>query len=192
MPKKEENERDFTQILMDAESGDEATRNRLWEEIYEELRKIAHRELQGERLGHTLVTSDLVNEAYLKLVDQTRITWRNRAHFYALSCKIMRRILIDHARKYQAEKRIEPKDQVPLDEALQMSKQRSERLLELDEAVQRITEKDPRLGKVIECKFYGGLTTAETAEVMDTPIRTVERLWKRARAYLFQMLNEES
>ena len=192
MPEKEEKERDFTQILMDADGGDETARNWLWVEIYEELRKIAHRELQGEREGHTLVTGDLVNEAYLRLVDQTRITWRNRAHFYALSCKIMRRILIDHARKYQAEKRIGPKDQVPLDEALQMSKERSDRLLDLDEAVKRLSEIDPRLGKVIECKFYGGLTTKETAEVMDTPIRTVERLWKRARAYLFQALNEEA
>ena len=190
MPEKEENKPDFTQILIDAESGDDVVRNRLWAGIYEELRQIAHRELQDERKGHTLGTNDLVNEAYLKLVDQTRITWRNRAHFYALSCKIMRRILIDHARKYNAEKRIGPKDQVPLDEALQMSKERSDRLLDLDEAVKKLSAKDPRLGKVIECKFFGGLTTAETAEVMDTPIRTVERLWKRARAYLYQALNE--
>ncbi len=192
MREKEENEQDFTQILMDADIGDKAARNRLWAEIYEELRLIAHRELQGEREDHTLVTSDLVNEAYLRLVDQTRITWRNRAHFYALSCKIMRRILIDHARKYQAEKRIAPKDQVPLDEALQMSKERSDRLLDLDEAVKRLSEKDPLLGKVIEYKFYGGLTTKETAEIMDTPIRTVERLWKRARAYLYQALSEQA
>ena len=183
MPDKEEKKQEFTLLLMNAHRGDEAARNRLWDGIYEELRHIAHRELQDERKGHTLATNDLVNEAYLKLVDQTRITWRNRAHFYALSCKIMRRILIDHARKYIAEKRIGPKDRVPLDEALQMSKERSDRLLDLDEAVKKLSAKDPRLGQVIECKFFGGLTTAETTEVMDTPIRTVERLWKRARAY---------
>lgn len=186
----QEHEKDFTQILMDADSNDEAARNRLWAKIYEELRQIAHRELQGERKGHTLATSDLVNEAYIKLVDHTRITWRNRAHFYALSCEIMRRILIDYARRRNAEKRAGRKDEVPLDEALQMSKDRSERLLDLDEAVRRLSEKDPRLGQVVECKFFGGLTTKETAEVMDTPIRTVERLWKRARAYLHQALKE--
>ena len=180
---------DLTQALMDAGSGDKTAQDRLWATVYKELQQIAHRELQGERKGHTLATTDLVHEAYLKLVDHTRITWRSRAHFYALSCEIMRRILIDYARRRSADKRAGRKDQVPLDEALHMFKDRSERLLDLDEAVKRLSALDPQLGKVVECKFFGGLTTKETAEVLDTSIRTVERLWKRARAYLHQALN---
>ncbi len=186
----QEEKPDLTQVLLDAGSGNKTARDRLWAVVYEELQQIAHRELQGERKGHTLATSDLVHEAYFKLVDHTRIRWRNRAHFYALSCEIMRRILIDYARRRSASKRAGRKDQVPLDEALQMSKDRSQRLLDLDEAVERLSAMDPQLGQVVECKFFGGLTTAETAEALDTSIRTVERLWKRARTYLHQALKE--
>jgi len=181
-------EHDITQILVDAGHGDEAARNQLWDKVYEELFRIAQRELQRERPGHTLSASDLVHEAYLKLIDHTRISWRNRSHFYALSCEIMRRILIDYARRRSAGKRAGRKDQVQLDEALHMSIDRSERLLELDEALVTLSVFDARLGKVVECKFFGGLSTAETAQALGTSIRTVERDWHRARAYLHQAL----
>lgn len=180
---------EITQILEKASQGDERAQNRLWTLVYGELQHIAHRELQGERKEHTLSTTALVNEAYIKLKDHRRITWRNRAHFYALSCEIMKRILIDHARRRDALKRRVRKFQVPLDEALQMSRDRSERLLDLDEALEKLSAMDPRLGKIVECKFFGGLTAEETAEALGIARRTVEREWRRARTYLFRALH---
>lgn len=180
---------EITQILQQANRADTVALNQLWALVYEDLRQIAHREMQGERRAHVLSTTALVNEAYIKLADQKRIAWRNRKHFYALSCEIMRHILIDHARRRDAKKREGQKYQVPLDEALQMAVNRPERLMDLDEALKRLAVIDPRLAKVVECKFFGGLTIQETAEALGMAKRTVERDWQRARAYLYKMLN---
>ena len=184
-----ETQHEITQILNQANQADTVALNRLWALVYEDLRQIAHREMQGEREGHMLSTTALVNEAYIKIADQKRVTWRNRKHFYALSCEIMKRILIDHARRRDAKKREGRKYQVPIDEALHMSRDRSDRLLDLDEALKKLSEKDPRLGKIVECKFFGGLTIEETAEALGMAKRTVERDWQRARTYLYKMLH---
>jgi len=184
-----ETQHEITQILQQAHRADTVALNRLWALIYEDLRQIAHRQLQGEHRDQVLSTTALVNEAYIKLADHKRITWRNRRHFYALSCEIMKRILIDHARRRDAKKREGRKYQVPIDEALHMSRDRSDRLLDLDEALKKLSEKDPRLGKIVECKFFGGLTIEETAEALGMAKRTVERDWQRARTYLYKMLH---
>lgn len=184
-----ETQHEITQILNQANQADTVALNRLWALVYEDLRQIAHREMHGERQGHVLSTTALVSEAYIKLADQKHITWRNRKHFYALSCEVMRHVLIDHARRRDAQKREGQKYQVPLEEALQMAVNRPERLIDLDEALKRLAVLDPRLAKVVECKFFGGFTIEETAEALGMATRTVERDWQRARAYLYKMLN---
>jgi RNA polymerase sigma factor (TIGR02999 family) len=188
----EPQQHEITRALLEAGDGDEAAAGRLWAMVYEELRQIAHRELLGERRGHTLSTTALVHEAYLRLVDQTRITWQNRSHFFALSCKAMRRILVDFARRRNAEKRQAQKEKVPLEEAAMMATSRSAELVALDEALERLSARDPRLGQVVECRFFGGLSVKETAEVLGIAKRTVERDWSRALAYLQRALHPDS
>ena len=184
-----ETQHEITQILLRAYRGDTGALNRLWSIVYNDIKQIAHRELQGERRDQVLSTTALVHEAYIKLADHKRITWRNRKHFYALSCKIMKRILIDRARRRDALKREGRKNLVSLDEARHMSVERSDRLLDLHEALEKLAKMDPRLGKIVECIFFGGLTVAETAEALGMAKRTVEREWRRARTYLYQALN---
>jgi RNA polymerase sigma factor (TIGR02999 family) len=181
---------DVTQALL-AVAGDEEAADRLWALVYDGLRRIAHRALRGERPGHTLATTALVHEAYLRLVDDTRISWRDRAHFYALACRAMRHILVDYARQRNAQKREGRKHEVPLEEALDMAADRSEDLVALDEALEQLSARDERLGQVVECRFFGGLSSAETAEVLGSSLRTVERDWSRARAYLYQALRAD-
>ena len=130
---------EITQALLDAYTGDEAAASRLWAMVYEELQKIAHRELLDERANHTLNTTGLVHEAYVKLVDHTRITWQNRAHFYALACRAMRRILVDYARRRGAQKRGGHDSPLPLEEAMALAEGRSEELVALDEALERLS-----------------------------------------------------
>ncbi len=182
---------EITQALLDAYNGDEAAASRLWAMVYEELQKIAHRELLDERANHTLNTTGLVHEAYVKLVDHTRITWQNRAHFYALACRAMRRILVDYARRRSAQKRGGHDSPLPLEEAMALAEGRSEELVALDEALERLSEKHPRLAQVVECRYFGGLTTEETAETMGVSISTVNRLWKRAKTYLLRALRQD-
>ncbi|HLT47545.1 MAG TPA: ECF-type sigma factor [Rubricoccaceae bacterium] len=181
---------DVTQALL-AAAGDAEAAERLWALVYDGLRRIAHRELLRERRDHTLMTTALVHEAYLRLVDDTRISWRDRAHFYALACRAMRHILVDYARQRNAQKRRGRQHEVPLEEALGMASDRSEDLIALDEALDQLAARDARLGQVVECKFFGGLSSEETAEVMGTSLRTVERDWSRARAYLYQALRAD-
>jgi RNA polymerase sigma factor (TIGR02999 family) len=181
---------DVTQALLSA-AGDEEAAGRLWALVYDGLRRIAHRELRGERPGHTLATTALVHEAYLRLVDEARVSWRDRAHFYALACRAMRHILVDYARQRNAQKRQGRRHEVPLEEALDMAADRSEDLVALDEALEKLAARDARLGQVVECRFFGGLSSAETAEVMGTSLRTVERDWGRARTYLYQALRAD-
>jgi RNA polymerase sigma factor (TIGR02999 family) len=178
---------DVTQALRTAASDEEAAA-RLWAMVYDRLRGMAHHELLGERRGHTLATTALVHEVYLRLVDETRISWRDRAHFYALACRAMRHILVDYARQRNAQKRQGRRHEVPLEEALGMASDRSEDLVALDEALEQLAARDERLGRVVECRFFGGLSSEETAEVLGSSLRTVERDWSRARAYLYQAL----
>ncbi len=183
---------DITQVLLDAYGGDPNAADRLWGLVYTQMREIAHRELFGEQRGQTLSTTALVHEAYLKLVDQKRCTWQNRAQFFALACRAMRRILVDHARHRDAQKRLTQKNQVPLDKAVAMAEERSENLIALDEALTQLAARDERLGRLVECRFFGGLSVEETAEVLGISARTVARDWNRAQVHLYRALRSDA
>jgi RNA polymerase sigma factor (TIGR02999 family) len=185
---------DGTEIAVDLSGGwrdDPSAESRVWSHIYEELRAVAHRELRGERSGHTLLTTDLLHEAYLKLVGQADLARQDRAHFFAVACRAMRQVLVDYARKRNAEKRAPSKRAVPLQEAVDLARTGPRDLLALDEALKRLSAFNERLGLVVELRFFGGLTTEEAAEVLEVSPRTVERDWSRARAYLYRMLEPD-
>jgi RNA polymerase sigma-70 factor (ECF subfamily) len=179
---------EITQALLAATEGDEAAAHTLWALVYDALRQIAQRELRRELRRPTLSSTGLVHETYLKLVGQAPVEWHNRAHFYAIACKAMRQILVDHARARRAVRRRGRQHQVPLDEALHVAETRSEDLIALDEALTRLAAFDERMAQVVECRFFGGLTAQETAEVMGLSKRTADREWRRAKTYLYRML----
>jgi len=183
---------EITIALERAYAGDTHAREELWRLVYDRLSALAHARLLSERSDHTMSTADLVNEAYLRLVDHTRISWKNRSHFYALACKAMRRILVDHARKRNAEKRRAAAEAVSLEVEVPVTEMRSERLLALDEALTTLSGHDERLGQVVECRFFGGMTIEETAEILDVSTKTVERDWIRAKTYLFDALGPDA
>jgi RNA polymerase sigma factor (TIGR02999 family) len=184
----ESQQTEITDLLHDLPQGGGEAMERLFPLVYDRLRRIAHHALQGERPDHTLGTTGLVHEAYLKLVDQTRIQYHDRAHFFAIAARAMRQILVDYARRHRAGKRGggRPAD---LDvEAIALD-QRAETLLALDEALDRLARLDPRLGQVVECRFFGGLSEGETAEVVGVTERTVRRDWIKAKGWLRQELS---
>jgi RNA polymerase sigma factor (TIGR02999 family) len=178
----------ITDLLIQASGGDAAAIDRLLPVVYDQLHRIAHRALQGERSGHTLATTGLVHEAYLKLVDQTRVGWRDRAHFFAVAALAMRRILVDYARRHRRAKRGGGASVVTLDEGVVSLDERAENLVALDEALTRLSELNPRLSRVVECRFFGGLTEEEIAEALGVTTRTVKRDWAKARGWLYQEL----
>lgn len=160
----------------------------LFPRVYEELRAIAHRHLHGERDGHTLGTTGLVHEAYLKLAALDRMRWVNQSHVLGLAARAMRRILIDHAVTRRTAKRGGGVDLATLDDAMLMADSRGEELIALDEALQRLGAVDARLSRVVECRFFGGMSIEETAEAMGTSPATVKRDWALARAWLNRAL----
>ena len=180
---------EITQALLDAYDGDEAAASRLWTMVYEELQQIAHRELLDERAHHTLNTTGLVHEAYVKLVDHTRITWQNRAHFYAIAARAMRQVLISYARKHNAEKRGGGTPNTLLDGKEIALGERADELIALDEALTRLAGFDERLAQVVAYRFFGGLTIEETAAVLDVSTMTVKRDWNKAKAWLYRELH---
>ena len=173
---------------------DAAALERVLPLVYGELRRIARRELRRERSDHTLSTTALVNEAYLKLVDQTRAGWTNRAHFLAVAAQAMRRILVDYARRHRAAKRggaqrpLTLDDAAPGGDAATVADERAELLVALDGALTQLAELDPRLARVVECRFFGGLTEQETAAALGITDRTVRRDWVKAKGWLYQAL----
>ncbi len=178
-----------TDLLIGARDGDREALDQLFPVVYDELRRIAHRHLRRERGGHTLDTTALVHEAYLRLADQTRVDWRDRAHFMALSARAMRRVLVDHARRHLAAKR--GGDQAPLsldDEAVAIES-RAETLVAVDLALERLTALDERLCRVVECRFFSGLTEEETSEALGVTTRTVRRDWVKAKGWLYRELH---
>jgi RNA polymerase sigma factor (TIGR02999 family) len=179
---------DITGLLLAWRGGDRAALDRLFPLIYEELSRIAHRLLEGERSDHTFGTTALVHEAYLKLVDQTRAQWSDRTHFFAVAARAMRRILVDYARRHRAVKRGGERARVSLEEATILAEERSDTMLALDEALIRLAEIDERLSRVVECRFFGGLTEEETAEALSITARTVRRDWAKAKGWLAQEL----
>jgi len=173
-----------TQILIDWSEGDREAADRLMPLIYDELRQLARSYLQRERSGHTLQATGLVHEAYLRLVDQTSVTWQNRAHFFRVAAQVMRRILVDHARRFRASKRGGEWEKVEFDEALAPAPSRSVDLIALDDALQDLAQLKPEHSQIVELRFFGGLSFEEVGEVLDISSRTAEREWRMARAWL--------
>ena len=173
-----------TQLLIKWSEGDKAALDQLIPFVHSELRRIARRYMRRQNPGHTLETSALINEAYLRLVDQQSVEWKDRAHFFAVSAKIMRHILIDHARKYRYVKHGGHVRKIELNEAATMPAQRAAEFVVLHDALGELEAVDPRKSQIVELRFFGGLNIEETAEVMKISPATVQREWRAARAWL--------
>jgi RNA polymerase sigma factor (TIGR02999 family) len=181
---------DVTRLLIEWKRGDAAALDRVVPLVYAELRRIASRHLRRERPGHTLQPTALVHEAYLKLVPTPELEWRDRAHFFAVAARVMRQILVDHARAHQAEKRGGAFRRVSIDEVAGPAVATQVGLLALEEALGRLADLDPQQGRVVELRYFGGMTIEETAEVMGVSPATVKREWMMARAWLRRELSE--
>ena len=182
---------DVTRLLVDWSNGDQAALDKLLPLVNDELRRLARRYMRRESPGHTLQTSALVNEAYLRLIDQKHVQWQNRAHFFGIAAQLMRRILIDHARSHHYAKRGGGALKVSLDEAAAVTEARAAELLAVDEALEKLTAMDERKGRIVELRFFGGLTEEETAEVIGVSLPTAQREWRAAKAWLRRMLTDE-
>ena len=178
---------DVSTLLRAWSNGDQRALGQLTPIVYDELRGLARRYLRGERAGHSLQTTALVNEAYLRLVDYKHMHWQNRAHFLAVSAQAMRRILVDHARRRNV-KRGADAEHVPLDAAAVICSDRSSDFVSLDDALTTLAERAPRKAKVVELRFFGGLSVDEIAEVLHVSSITVMREWKSAKAWLYREL----
>jgi RNA polymerase sigma factor (TIGR02999 family) len=172
-----------TRLLIAWGGGDETARDELIPLVYGTLRRIARHHLRGERAGHTLETAALINEAYLKLVEQS-VSWQNRAHFFGIAARLMRQLLVDHARNRQRRKRGGDRRQISLTAAAEIAQEQAVDLLALNEALETLAEVDPQRSRIVELRFFGGLTIEETAQVMGVSTPTVERGWRAARAWL--------
>jgi RNA polymerase sigma factor (TIGR02999 family) len=181
---------EVTELLRQLAHGDGKVVDHLLPLVYEQMRGIAHRRLQSEPADQTLGTTALVHEAYLKLVDQDRVDWQNRAHFFAIAARAMRRILIDTAVARKAQKRGGGRRRVQLEEVEVMAEQRSDEVLALDRALRRLETIDERHGRVVECRFFGGMSIEETASALGISPATVKRDWTLARAWLHRELRE--
>jgi len=175
---------DVTQLLLAWSDGDQAALEQLTPLVYGELHRLARGYLRRERPGHTLQTTALVNEAYLRLIDWKQVRWQNRAHFFGVSAQLMRRILVDFARARHQGKRGGAARQVSFEEAVAVSPMQAADLVALDEALERLAAIDPRKSRMVELRFFGGLSEGETAEVLKVSPRTVRREWSLARAWL--------
>jgi RNA polymerase sigma factor (TIGR02999 family) len=178
---------DLTGLLLEWNQGNDAALEKLTPLVYSELRRIAQACMAGERPGHTLQASALVNEAFLKLIDARRVQWKNRAHFFAMSAKLMRRILVDFARRKRSQKR-DGGLQLTLDENVSPSTDRTRDLVELDDALTALAALNPRVSQVVELRYFGGLTEDETAEALHVSPDTVLRDWKFAKVWLHRQL----
>jgi RNA polymerase sigma factor (TIGR02999 family) len=180
---------DITTQLQAWGAGEPAAHERLFPLVYGELRRIAHRQLRHERSGHTLDTTALVHEAYLRLAGQASAEWADRSHFFAVAANAMRRILVDYARRYRTEKRGGAPQQVSLTDTMLVAEARADTLLAVDEALTELARIDPRLSRVVECRFFAGLTEDETAEILGVTARTVRRDWTKAKGWLHRTLS---
>jgi len=181
---------EVTRLLAELSHGGRDALDRLLPLVYEELQQVAHRRLENERADHTLATTDLVHEAYLKLVGLQEIEWKNRAQFFALAAQAMRRILVDHAVRRKAQKRGGDRRKVSLDEVNLPVEQSADEFLALDDALQRLAAMDERHARVVECRYFAGMTIEETAEALGVSPATVKRDWTLARAWLHRELGE--
>jgi RNA polymerase sigma-70 factor (ECF subfamily) len=180
---------EITELLAQWSDGNQTALDRLYPLVYEELRRLARSYMKREHKGHTLQTTALINEAYVRLVDQHNVHWQNRSHFFAISAQIMRRILVDHARRYLHAKRGGGAQRVSLEEVMIVARERSEEVLMLDEALGNLARLDPRRCQVVELRYFAGLNNQEIASVLKISENTVMRDWNLARAWLYQKLS---
>jgi RNA polymerase sigma factor (TIGR02999 family) len=180
-----------TDLLLRAGAGEAGAVEGMFPLVYDELRRIAHRHLTRESTGRTLSTTELVHEAYLKLIDQTRVEWQGRAHFLGVAAVAMRRILVDRARGRRRLKRGGAQSPVPLESIDLSTDERADLVVALDEALDRLRELDERQARVVECRFFGGMTEEETAEALGVGLRTARRDWAKARSWLYTELYDE-
>jgi RNA polymerase sigma-70 factor, ECF subfamily len=181
---------DVTVLLSALTRGDDGAASRLIPVVYQELRKLAGAYMRREREDHTLQATALVHEAYLKLVEQRSVDWQSRAHFFGVAAQLMRRILIDHARGHGRQKRGGEQKKVSLDEALIFSEKQKDELLAVDDSLNQLAKLDPRQARIVEMRFFGGLSVEETAEVLGVSPKTVKRDWSVAKAWLYADLKE--
>jgi RNA polymerase sigma factor (TIGR02999 family) len=181
----------LTDLLKDSRAGNPDALDRLLPVVYDELRAIAHRQLRAERADHTLGTTALVHEAYLRLIDQTRVDWQDRSHFFAIAARTMRRVLVDYARRRAAGKRGAQAQRVTLDSAIVAVDQQADLVVALDDALARLARLDERQARVVEYRFFGGFSEEETAELLGVTARTVRRDWVKARGWLYQEVSSD-
>jgi RNA polymerase sigma factor (TIGR02999 family) len=179
---------EVTELLTAWSGGDKAALDKLMPLIHQELRRIAHHYMSRERPGHTLQTTALVNEAYLKLVNREGVHWQNRAHFFAIASQLMRHILVDHARSHAYAKRGGGTQTISLDEAMVVSQERAAEVVALDDVLKQLAEIDPQQSRIVELRFFGGLTIEETAVVLSLSPATIKREWTSAKAWLYHEL----
>jgi RNA polymerase sigma factor (TIGR02999 family) len=182
---------EVTRMLLDWSRGDQQALDRLMPLLYDELRLIARRYLRRERQDHTLQTTALVHEAFIRLIDQQQVSWQNRAHFFAIAAQMMRRILVDHARGQQADKRGGEAPKLSLDEAMDVAEQQAVDLIALDDALSTLTRLDAQQCRIVELRYFGGLTVEETAEALRISPATVKREWSMAKAWLHRELSKQ-
>ena len=182
---------EVTELLTAWSGGDKAALDKLMPLIHQELRRLAHRYMSRERPGHTMQTTALVNEAYLRLVNREGVHWQNRAHFFAIASQLMRHILVDHARSHAYAKRGGGAQTISLDEAMVVSQERAAEVVALDDALKELADIDPQQSRIVELRFFGGLTIEETAEVLHLSPATIKREWQTARAWLYHELAKE-
>jgi RNA polymerase sigma factor (TIGR02999 family) len=180
----------LTELLHDWQAGDRTALNKLTDLVYPELRRIANRYMRHEQAGHTLQTTALVNEAYLRLAGETSVNWEDRSHFFAVMARVMRHILTDHARRRAYAKHGGAMRQVDLAESDVMSLERASELVALDEALRQLAEIDSRKKQVVELRYFGGLSLEETAEALGVSVMTVRRDWRTAKAWLFREIQK--
>jgi RNA polymerase sigma factor (TIGR02999 family) len=181
----------ITQLLIDLTDGNKEVVNEILPLIYDELRKLANSYLRRERGNHTLQPTALVHEAYMKLIDQKQVRWQNRAHFFGIAAQVMRRILMDYARQHKAEKRGGSGENIPLEEGfIIIENERSADLLALDEALENLKKIDEMKAKIVELRYFGGLSVEETAEVLGVSQITIKRHWRMAKAWLYGRLKD--
>ena len=179
---------EVTQLLIDWSNGDRAALDALVPLVEQELRRLAHRYMGRERVDHTLQTTALVNEAYVRLVNRKNVKWQNRAHFFGIAAQLMRTILVDHARSRTSAKRGGAAGRLQLDEALVVSEQKATEVIALDDALNQLALMDAQQSRIVELRFFGGLTVEETAEVLHLSPATIKREWSTAKAWLYREL----
>jgi RNA polymerase sigma factor (TIGR02999 family) len=182
---------EVTQLLIDWGNGDRTALDKLTTLVDLELRRLAHRYMIRERAGHTLQTTALVNEAFVRLINRSNVRWQNRAHFFGIAAQLMRTILVDHARSHACAKRGGGAYKVELDEAMVVSQKKAQEVLALDDALKQLALIDPQQSQIVELRFFGGLTVEETAEVLQLSPATVKREWSTAKAWLYHELSKD-